>query len=110
MKYFFAQIIVQVPVSPVPWIIFSDTRTLPSGAHFEQRPRPARRRGNHISSALQGDFKSLILMLMLRKMLMLMTMVMLMTQVDKLPTHLYQNLMWTRQNAAGIIVNIRSFG
>ena len=33
-----------------------------------------------------------------------------MTQVDKLPTHLYQNLMWTRQNAAGIIFNIRSLG
>lgn len=48
----------------------------------------------------------LVLMLMLRKMLMLM----LMTQVDKLPTHLYQNLMWTRQNAAGIIFNIRSLG
>ena len=51
----------------------------------------------------------LVLMLMLRKMLMLMLMLMVMTQVDKLPTHLYQNLMWTRQNAAGNIFNIRSF-
>jgi len=26
-------------------------------------------------------------------------------KVDKLPTHLYQNLMWTRQNAAGTIIS-----
>ena len=40
--------------------------------------------------------------------LSVMVMLMSMAQVDKLPTHLYQNLMWTRKNAAGSISLIYS--